>query len=76
METSGIYWEMVGLYKDLFVEYYLDEKRDMLYQYCADGTCYALAKGNPEWKAAELPSDLQRVKRFDAERLEDDWNAD
>lgn len=76
METSEIYWEMVGLYKDLFVAYYLDEKRDIIYQYCADGTCYALTKGNPEWKAAELPSSLQRIKRFDAERLEDDWNAD
>lgn len=27
-ETAPVYWEMVGLYKDLFVGYYVDEERD------------------------------------------------
>lgn len=75
METAEIYWEMVGLYKDLFVEYYLDEDNTMIYQSCADGTCYALTKGNPEWKIAELPAGLGKVNRVDAERMEDNWKA-
>lgn len=75
METSEIYWEMVGLYKDLFVEYYLDETEDRIFQNCADGTCYVLKKGDSEWKLAELPEGLNRIRRLIAERLEDSWNA-
>lgn len=74
IETAEIYWEMVGLYKDLFVDYYIDRDREIIYQYCADGTCFALAKGDGEWKSAELPDGLEGVRRVEAERLEDCWN--
>lgn len=74
METAEVYWEMVGLYKDLFVDYYIDRDREIIYQYCADGTCFALKKGEGEWKPAELPDGLEMVRRADAERMEDYWN--
>ena len=74
METAEVYWEMVGLYKDLFVDYYIDRNREIIYQYCADDTCFALAKGDGEWKPAELPDGLEGVRRVEAERLEDYWN--
>ncbi|MDO4531729.1 MAG: HD domain-containing protein [Bacillota bacterium] len=73
METSEIYWEMVGLYKDLFVEYYLDEERDIIYQCCADGTCFALQRKDPVWQEAAHPKHLPLIVRRDAERLEDNW---
>lgn len=74
METAEVYWEMVGLYKDLFVDYYIDRARNIIYQYCADGTCFALVMGNGEWKSTELPDGLERIRRTEAERLEDYWN--
>ena len=75
METAEIYWEMVGLYKDLFVDYFLDEVEEKIYQNCADGTCYVFAKDNREWVPAELPDALHLLNRHDAERLEENWNS-
>ena len=73
LETAEIYWEMVGLYKDLFVNFYIDERTDRIYQNCADGTCYVLAKNDLLWKPAELPDGLPMVDRKLAERIEDNW---
>ena len=74
IETAEIYWEMVGLYKDLFVDYYLDEVEEKIYQNCADGSCYVFAKDNKKWIPTELPDALHLLKRHDAERLEENWN--
>ena len=73
IETAEIYWEMVGLYKDLFVKFYIDEKTDTIYQDCADGTCFALERATCEWHPAELPEGLPLVDRHLAERVEDNW---
>ena len=73
METAEVYWEMVGLYKDLFVTFYIDEKTDRIYQSCADGTCFVLAKHDLLWKPAELTDGLPVVPRNLAERIEDNW---
>ena len=73
LETAEIYWEMVGLYKDLFVKFYIDSETDIIYQNCADGTCYMLRKDTCEWEPAELPEGLPAVPRHLAERIEDNW---
>jgi len=73
METAEVYWEMVGLYKDLFVDFHIDENTDTIYQNCADGTCHALEKTTCEWHPAELPEGLPLVERHLAERIEDNW---
>jgi len=73
LETSEIYWEMVGLFKDLFVEYYIDADSDLIYQNCADGTCYVLPKETCSWTEAELPEGLPVVPRHLAERIEENW---
>lgn len=72
-DCAAVYWEMVGLFKDLFVEFYLESER--LYQICLDGTRYCLDKGDPEWKelTEALPKTSVRMERLKAERLEDDW---
>ena len=54
------YWELTGLFKDVFVKYYLDRKNDIIYQTCDTGTTYYLKKGNPMWNdaVAELSEDI------------------
>lgn len=77
-ECAAVYWEMVGLYKDLFVRYYLDKSADTLYQFCFGVSTYALQKGNPEWteyKEKRIPENAERIERLVAERTEDDWNT-
>ncbi len=74
-ETADVYWEMVGLYKDLFVSYYLDEAKSVLYQLDTSGDCYWLKKGLPQWKPLEgaIPKKAVQLSRKDAERIEDNW---
>lgn len=48
-DCAEAYWEFVGLYKDVFVKYYLDEADEFLYQQSDDGTIYGMKKGNPQW---------------------------
>lgn len=74
-ETKDAYWELVGLYKDVFVSFYIDEVKGMLYQQDTSGKIYALKKGLPQWKeAARIPKTVMQVERKYAERLEDNWN--
>ena len=73
IETAEVYWEMVGLYKDLFVTFYIDTENDRIYQDCVDGTCFALEKETCEWHPSESPEGLPMVDRKFAERMEDNW---
>ena len=77
-ECAAVYWEMVGLYKDLFVRYYLDKNTNTLYQICFGVSTYALKQGNPEWtelKDTRIPDEAERIERLAAERMEDEWNS-
>jgi len=83
-DAAPTYWEMVGLYKDIFVKYYREfcppgYYEDYLLQVCADGSIYRLDKGNPEWKRVddspeEIALSCEELLRKDAEALEDEWN--
>lgn len=74
-ETADIYWEMTALYKDLFVAYFVDDNKGMLYQISDDGNHVVLKKGKPQWNAFEgkVPKKARRVERKEAERIEDNW---
>lgn len=76
-ECAPVYWEMVGLYKDIFVRFYCDMQTARLYQVCIDGTSYMMEKGNPEWKPFEGPlsETAESMNRIEAEKTEDAWNA-
>lgn len=76
-DCSPAYWEMNGLFKDLFVQFYLDPETPALYQICRDGTAARLIKGDPQWQTINntLPPDAERLSRKDAEALEDQWNV-
>lgn len=82
-DAGGIYWEMVGLYKDVFVTYYRSEPcedyfGEHIIQACMDGSVYRLDRGSPEWKPMKDfdPTCCSRIRicREDAEKLEDRWN--
>jgi len=44
------YWEFVGLFKDVFVKFLIDKKREILYQLCITGECYYLKRNHPFWQ--------------------------
>ena len=74
-ETEAVYWEMTALYKDLFVTYLVDEDKEHLFQLCADGDCYMLQKGNPQWNSLDgpIPNAVRHISRKEAEHIEDTW---
>lgn len=75
-QTTDAYRELSGIYKDLFVKYYIDEDAGVLYQISASGESYWLEKGIPQWKALKQPmaDSIAEIDRKTAERTEDIWN--
>ena len=73
--TRATYWEMVDLYKDLFVEYFLDETQSRIYQFSLSGERHVLKKESGIWEEyhGELPETALGVFRKYAERVEDNW---
>ena len=62
------YWEFTGLYKDVFVQYYLDDKSNTIHQICLSGEHYCLNKARPDqWKtykeclAKEISDNLETL---------------
>ena len=76
-DLAAFYWEIVGLYKDIFVTYWFDEKEQKIYQAGADGECYVLQKGKPNWKQAtvQMFSGMKKLRRQETENMEDAWNV-
>ena len=74
-ETESVYWEMVSLFKDLFVTFAVDEEKGLLYQLCADGDNRVLKKGKLQWNELEgnVSKNARVLPRKDAERMEDNW---
>ena len=74
-ETRDAYWELNGLFKDLFVAYFLDEDKEMMYQVCETGENFVLKKGKPRWFKfdGKIPKKAECVYRKVAERIEDNW---
>lgn len=80
--TAPVYWEMVALYKDLFVRYYLEtlgfgENDQQLLQISASGEAYIHRKGEREWHPESKPNiiGLPLLSRQEAEAMEDEWRA-
>lgn len=75
-DTADAYWEMLGLFKDLFVDFLVEEDKGILYQLGAEGSGYILTKGNPQWQALDCPifDTARLISRKDAERIEDTWS--
>lgn len=74
-QTADVYWEMVALYKELFVTYRLDEKAGRIYQLSVHGENYVLCRETGIWEALEdeVPENAVAIARVKAERIEDNW---
>jgi len=74
-ETEYYYWEMLGVYKDVFVVFALYEKENIIYQENIAGEKYMFMNNNPDWLICDTPTpeNAIRIERKYAERLEDNW---
>ena len=79
-ETRDVYWEMVDLYKDIFVTFYRDEdeENEAIYQVDASGEVYCCLRYEPKWEPfdEELPETVSYIPRKLAERLEENWQEE
>lgn len=73
--TAEFYWELNAGYKDLFVEFFIDEYENVLYQVDFTGDCYKFEKAELKWEGSpEGVSDKAlRLTRKQLERIEDSW---
>ena len=74
-ETAEFYWELNAAYKDLFVDFFIDEYEDVLYQVNFTGDCYKFKKAELKWEGAPegVSEKALRLTRKQAERIEDNW---
>ena len=74
-DTAKTYWEMVDLYKDIFVTFIYDQVDKIIYQLDTSGENYYLQKGDTTWHPfdGKIASHSLVIPRGEAERLEDNW---
>ena len=77
-ETRDVYWEMVDLFKDVFVDFFLDEENGRIYQVCADGQQRMYVREDAKYVdyQGEIPESAEPVHRKFAERIEDNWREE
>ena len=73
--TAPLYWEMVALYKDVFVTYWYDESEDALYMISCHGENYVFYHDVLVWRPIHhaMPESAGCIPRYLAEQLEDIW---
>ena len=73
--TAPAYWEMVALYKDIFVAYYYDSEEERIYAISTHGENYVLHKDTLEWTRFQgnMPEFATIIPRWKAEQIEDVW---
>ena len=74
--TAPVYWEMVALYKDLFVAYYYDSEEERIYALSTHGENYVLSKSTLEWHVFNgmlRAEGAVIIPRWKAEQIEDQW---
>jgi|GEM_PF-24740 O-acetyl-ADP-ribose deacetylase (regulator of RNase III) len=74
--TRYFFWELLDLFKELFVIYYVDEAKGILYEYSFDGSTRIFIKSNPQWLDFydEIPDDTRPISLKAANNFEDNWN--
>ena len=74
-DTAKTYWEMVDLYKDIFVTFIYDQVDKIIYPLDTSGENYYLEKGDTTWHPfdGKIASHSLVIPRSEAERLEDNW---
>lgn len=80
-DCADAYWEYVGLYKDVFVKFYVDNDNGVLHQISRSGEHYLLYRSLPEfWETgsacrdvASFADGLLEISRRTAESIEEEW---
>lgn len=76
-ESRPVYWEMVDLFKDLFVSFYYDAASKRIFQMAAHGEAYVLDSSSSDyylWEE-EIPQGSILIDRYQAEEIEDSWRT-
>ena len=75
-DLGCFYWEIVALFKDIFVTYWYDKKEACIYQISASGEGYMIKKDHLRWEsiAGKDFSALKQIGRKEAEEMEEQWN--
>lgn len=85
-ECANLYWEMVHLFKVVFVKFYYDSRNQRIYQISDDGTGYFFEKGVEGWHKlnektvkdfqwGRIPADIVLTEQRYAEKLEESWSV-
>lgn len=76
--TADIYWEMNTLFKDLFVTFFCEEEKEILYQISDDGEAWIMSRETMTWNPFEgtTPKTARWMHRREAERIEDNWREE
>lgn len=75
-ECKDFYWEFVGLFKDVFVKYYIDEKNQVIYQMCGNDGAYNKRYDYKWYVTDAVPECLKEIGRLRAEFVEDMWKEE
>ncbi|MGB4609175.1 MAG: HD domain-containing protein [Saccharofermentanales bacterium] len=74
-DVEAVYWELVELYKELFVRYFIDEEQGFLLQVSVSGEAWIMHKGSPEWELfkGDISRNFIPLSRRAAEIKEEIW---
>lgn len=85
-ECEQAYWELVHLFKVVFVKFYYDSQNEQIYQISDEGAGYIMKKGVEGWYKlsgktvkeflnGEIPQNTTEVEQRYAEKLEESWSV-
>lgn len=76
-DVKLVYWEFVALYKDMFVDFLVDEQQGAIYQKACGTATHVFRKKEGDWERfrGEIPETAVKYPRVKAERLEDLWRG-
>ena len=72
-DAKWAYWELNGRYKDIFVQFYINDDRSCLVQECCHGEVRYLMKPAFAWRDIPNKHNLSPISRSEAEFIEDVW---
>ena len=74
--SAPLTWQMVNCFKDIFIEYWIDEGWDTIYQFARYGECAMWKRDTIGWMTTHIPdtSGMQQITREEAEFMTDLWN--
>ena len=71
-DAGWAYWELNLRYKDVFVQFYINDERTMMVQESCHGENFYMMK-QPMWRDLSEKNSLNPISRYEAEFTEDVW---